>query len=125
VATNLLGKLKDKYDVRDPLFLALRYAPDDSEYEHLSMDASIRFEAGEALRDIPSPVVWETMVDAFFIRPHNVLEDFMSDWIAYQTDQLSGIEMPYSGMTFGDENRRFWFRSLAEEQQAQVRDQFC
>jgi hypothetical protein len=123
IATNLLGKLKDKYDVRDPLFHALRYAPDDEQYQFVSMNTSIRFEAGEALRDIPSPDVWETMIDAFFIRPRNVLESFLSDWIAYQTDRLSGIETPYSGIMFGDENRRFWFRALVEPNVAQNSDQ--
>jgi hypothetical protein len=63
---------------------------------------------------MPSPDVWETMVDAFFIRPRNVLESFMSEWIAYLTDRLSGIGTPYTGITFGDENQRFWFRALAE-----------
>jgi len=116
VATNLLGKLKDKYDVRAPLFHAIRYAPDDPQYEHLAMNTSIRFEAGEALRDIPSPDVWETMVDAFFIRPRNVLESFMSDWIEYLTDRLSGLDAPYTGMKWGDEQHRFWFRALAETQ---------
>jgi hypothetical protein len=114
VATHLLGKLKHNYDVRQPLLHALRYAPDDMNYQHLSMDASIRFEAGEALRDLPAPDVWETMVDAFFIRPRNVLEEFMSDWIAYLTDRLSGLDGPYAGMEYGDENQRFWFRALAE-----------
>jgi hypothetical protein len=116
VATNLLGKLKDKYDVRPPLFHALRYGPDDLQFPYVSLDASIRLEAGEALRDIPFPDVWETMVDAFFINPRNVLEEFMVDWIAYQTDRLSGIETSYSGMKWGDENRRFWFRALADKQ---------
>ncbi len=115
VATHLLGKLKDKYDVRLPLFHALRYGPDDVQDPYGSMDASIRFEAGEALSDIPSPDVWEAMVDAFFIRPRNVLEEFMSDWIAYLTDRLSGIETPYSGREWGDENRRFWFHALVDE----------
>jgi hypothetical protein len=122
VATNLLGKLKDKYDVRAPLFHALRHGPDDVQYPYVSLDAFIRLEAGEALRDIPSPDVWETMVDAFFIRPRNVLESFMSDWIAYQTDRLSGIETPYSGMEWGDENMRFCFRALADEQNTQANE---
>lgn len=115
VATNLLGKLKDKYDVRPALFHALRTAPDDSQYQQLLMGASIRFEAGQALRDIPLPDVWETMVDAFFIRPRYVLEDFMVDWIAHLTDRLSGIETPYSGMEWRDENWRCWFRALADK----------
>jgi hypothetical protein len=114
VATNLLGKLRHKYDVRKPLLYALRYAPDDMNYQHRSMDASIRFEAGEALRDIPSPDVWEAMVDSFFIRPRNVLESFMSDWIAYLTDRLSGLDVPYSGMQYSDEDHRFWFRGLVD-----------
>jgi hypothetical protein len=114
VATHLLGKLKHNYDVRQPLKYTLRYAPDDPQYEHLIMNASVRFEAGEALRDLPSPEVWETMVDAFFIRPRNVLEEYISDWIEYLTDRLSGLDVPYSGMTWGDENQRFWFRALVE-----------
>jgi hypothetical protein len=119
VATNLLGKLKSKYDVRHPLIHALRYAPDDAQYEHLAMDASVRFEAGEALRDIPSPDVWESMVDAFFIRPRNVLETFMSYWIEYLTDRLSGLNVAYSGSIYGDENKRFWFRALVDENSGQ------
>lgn len=119
VATNLLGKLKDKYDVRHPLIHALRYAPDDAQHEHLAMDASVRFEAGEALRDIPSPDVWESMVDAFFIRPRNVLETFMSYWIEYLTDRLSGLDVVYSGSKYGDENNRFWFRALVEARSEQ------
>ncbi|MBC7812283.1 MAG: hypothetical protein H7175_14100 [Burkholderiales bacterium] len=122
VATNLLGKLKHQYDVRPALFHALRHAPDDAKYNDLAMSASIRFEAGEALRDIPSPEVWETMIDAFFIRPQNVLESFLSDWIAYLTDRLSGIDAPYSGIKWGDENERFWFRALAESNDSQEED---
>lgn len=114
VATNLLGKLKLLYDVRPPLFHALRYAPDDSHYQDLAMSVSVRFEAGEALRDIPSPDVWEMMVDAYFIRPDNVLGSFMRSWIGYLTDQLSGIDKPYSDRSWGDENNRFWFLALAE-----------
>jgi hypothetical protein len=114
VAVYLMGKLKQKYDVRPPLFHALLYGPYDANFEHLDLNAAIRLEAGEALRDIVTPDVWVTMVDAFFMRPRNVLEDYMSDWIEYLTDRLSGIEKPYSGMSLGDEDRRFWFRALVD-----------
>jgi hypothetical protein len=55
----------------------------------------------------------------FFINPCNVLEEFMVDWIAYQTDCLSGIKAPYSGLAWGDGNNRWWFGARAAEQNRQ------
>lgn len=94
-ATRFLGKLKDQYDVREPLFHAVRYGPVDPKWSYRSWVSPIRFEAGAALREMPSADVWETMIDAYFIDPDQSLMSFFTAWIAHLTDQLSGIHTPY------------------------------
>ncbi|HUN06151.1 MAG TPA: hypothetical protein PLQ56_06100 [Aggregatilineales bacterium] len=96
-ATRFLGKLKDQYDVREPLFHAVRYGPVDPKWSYRSWVSPIRFEAGAALREMPSADVWETMIDAYFIDPDQNLMSFFMAWIAHLTDQLSGIHTPYKG----------------------------
>lgn len=96
-ATRFLGKLKDQYDVREPLFHAVRYGPVDPKWIYRSWVSPIRFEAGAALCEMPSADVWETMIDAYFIDPDQNLMSFFTGWIAHLTDHLSGIHTPYNG----------------------------
>jgi hypothetical protein len=119
VATHLLGKLGHKCDVAGFLCYLLKYAQDDWDND-IAPHSPVRFEAGDALKDMPSPQVWAEMVDAFFIRPHNVLSDFMLDWIEHVTDRLDGISGAYSGVRWGDPERRGWFRALAEITEEQL-----
>ena len=114
VATHLLSKLKDQYEVLPALLHALRYAPDDAPNQQRSMNAPVRYEAGEALVSIISPDVWETMIDVLFARPSNDLDHFLLDWIEYLTHRLSGLDVSYEGSRMPDENRRYWFHALVE-----------
>lgn len=110
-AIHFLGKLKDQYDVRDPLFRAVCYGPEDPTRRDSAITSPIRWEAGKALCGIASPDVWETMVDAFFIKRDDTLPGMLCDWITHLTDQLSGVEEPYPVTGWwGDE--RPWLRDV-------------
>jgi hypothetical protein len=84
----------------------------------------MRFEAGEILRDHPSPEVWEILVSEYF-RAVNFFEAmYILEWITYQTDVLSGIDSPDKGRTY-PVGLRPWFQALAAreaEQDAEQRD---
>lgn len=68
VATYLIGKLWPQYNVVSLLCDLLKYAEDSWGDDALPL-TPIRFEAGEALKDRPSPQVWEEMIDAFSSTP--------------------------------------------------------
>lgn len=119
VATHMLGKLRHKHKVTGILCYLLKYAEDDWDND-ISPLSPIRAEAGEALKEMPSPQVWAEMIDAFFINPANVLSDFMLDWIAHVTDRLDGLSTAYGGGLWGDEEYRRWFRALAEISEEQL-----
>ncbi len=122
VATHMLGKLRHKYKVTDILCYLLKYAEDDWGND-ISPLSPIRVEAGEALKDMSSPQVWEEMIDAFFINPANVLSNFMLDWISHVTDILDGLSIEYAGVSFGAKDQRHWFRALAEISEEQFRQE--
>jgi hypothetical protein len=110
-AIRFIGKLKDHYDVRAPLFRAVCYGPEDPAQKDYAITSPVRWEAGKALCGIASPDVWETMVDAFFIRRDDTLPGMLCDWITHLTDQLSGVEEPYPVTGWwGDE--RPWLRDV-------------
>jgi len=115
VAAYFLGKLRQQYDVLE-LLCALARNGRDTDRENTMLNFPIRFEAGEALRDSASPAAWETLVDAFFIRPANVLNELQIDWIAHLTDVLSGIETEYSGVHLGDKQSCWWFHALGDDE---------
>ncbi|HEX2621971.1 MAG TPA: hypothetical protein VHL11_17565 [Phototrophicaceae bacterium] len=107
IVTHFLGKLVHDTKVVSSLCYLVRHA-NDTDRSDRDIYAIVRFEAGEALKNVPTPEVWETMIDAFFIRPENTLSNFMTDWIAHLTDCLSGSQQDYSGMTLAIE-KRWWF----------------
>ena len=111
VAENFLGKLKHLYKVHYWLIPELRNAPSHEGY-------GLCYEAGEALRDIPTPYVWEALVEASFIRykMSGDMRFFLCDWVEYVTDRLSGLNIDYRGSGWGDESKRPWFQDLAVEQ---------
>ncbi len=113
VATHLLGKLSHKHKVTGILCYLLKYAQDDWDNDIAPL-SPVRTEAGEALKDMPSPQVWTEMIDAFFTNPPNVLAGDMLDWIAHVTDMLDGISTAYCGRFWGTDEKRRWFRALAE-----------
>lgn len=79
----------------------------------------IIFEAGAALRDQPSAQVREAFIEVFLRGVGDEGRRPFLDWIAYQTDRLSGLEVEYTGATWPVE-RRPWFRALVErEKQAE------
>lgn len=72
----------------------------------------LRFEAGEGLRDRPTPESWGALVNGFFIEPRAKLDPFLLDWIAHVTDQLDGVHTAYAGKLFPVEERP-WFIELS------------
>ena len=91
VATHMIGKLHEQYDVTQLLLLVLKRAAwNGKEW------SPILSEAGEALLNIASAQVWESMVDIFFIQPQ-FFTNYFIDWIAYLTDRLEGHNVQYSG----------------------------
>jgi hypothetical protein len=112
VATYFIGQLLPKYDSLTVLQFQLRHAYDD--WGDDPVDSPIRYEAGEALLRHPSPDVWISLVDSFFINPTNVLSDFLEDWIAHMTDILSGEPHDYQGVRWGGIDNRGWFYALSE-----------
>lgn len=122
VATHMLGKLRHKYNVTGILCYLLKYAQDDWDNDIPPL-SPIRVEAGEALKDMPTPQVWEEMIDAFFINPTNILSDFMLDWVAHVTDILDGQSTAYAGVLWGAEDQRRWFRALAEISEEQLQQE--
>lgn len=111
VATHFIGKLLPKYNSLYTLLYLLKHAADD--WGEPPCHSPIRFEAGEALMQHHSSEVWETLVDAFFINPRNILSNFMQSWIDHVTDALSGDQHDYNGSRWAIENRG-WFYSLTE-----------
>lgn len=115
VAVHFLGKL-----LPNPTFLArmMNFVTSTDDYwvwqDEDDLDCfvthfPVRFEAGAALCNYPSPQVWECLVDAYFVSS-SYTESFR-DWIQYQTDVLSGGETEYKGHSWQIE-KRVWFKSL-------------
>jgi hypothetical protein len=111
VATYYLGKLQNQYDSTRVLLRLLTYAVDDWGDSEVP---PIRMEAGEALRNVATPQVWEGMVNAFFINPRNVLSSFLIDWITHLTDRLSGGQTEYNGVNWNGSEGSRMFGALAE-----------
>jgi hypothetical protein len=61
-----------------------------------------QFELCDVLRAYPSPRAWTH-------------QRYFLDWIAYQTDVLSGLEVEYTGATLAVEDRP-WFRALVQQE---------
>ncbi|MBX3062784.1 MAG: hypothetical protein KF726_07405 [Anaerolineae bacterium] len=97
-ATHFLGKLQEKEGVIEILCSLIQEAQDE-----WKADVPVRFEAGEALSYSASPIAWQAILNTLLQRPHNEL--FLTDWLSYLTDQLSGIYTVYSGCTYS--NRRW------------------
>ena len=112
VATHFLGRLHPQYDVQSVLS-SLLFVEDDRNDPDVP-GAPVRYEAGTALLDLPSPATWIALVDSFFFSPHNVLQTFQREWIAYVTDRLRGIDGAYHGLNYGGIEKRPWFRALVD-----------
>lgn len=112
VATYFLGKLQGQYDTMRHFEGAL-YLNDDWG-DDVSPDSPIRYEAGELLISVPSPQVWQRLIDSYFLRNPNVFATFLEDWITYVTDILSGVHTVYSGMIMGEISCRPWFKALVD-----------
>lgn len=112
-AIHLIGKLKDSYPAAvNTLMLTLRYASDPpalpNGFESINY---LRYEAGEALRDHPTPAVWEAMIDTYLTYIDNLLSAFLEEWIQDLTDQLSGVPVPRYGYRWG--LKRYWLMGLS------------
>lgn len=112
VAAHLIGDLRFEYDVIPVLSQLLRFG--NVYWDDQRFDSPIRYEAGEALLSIPTPAVWETMVDSYFIEPRDDLLGFQIDWIEHLTDVLSGETIQYQGLGYGEMARRPWFQALSQ-----------
>ena len=112
VATHFLGRLHPQYDVQ-PILISLLFVDDDWNVPN-SPDSPVRYEAGVALLDLPSPETWIALVDSFFVNPRNILQSFQREWIAYVTDRLSGVDGAYHGLHYGGIEKRPWFRALVD-----------
>ena len=66
--------------------------------DHFSAYSPVRFELGDVLRAYPKPAIWDVLVSAYFFvaRAHH---RYFIDWIVYQTDRLSGLQVEYTGAT--------------------------
>lgn len=82
--------------------------------DHYSAYSPMRFELGDVLRNYPEPLIWDVLIDSYFFvaRSHH---HYFLDWIAYQTDRLSGLDVEYTGATLAVEDRP-WFRALVERE---------
>ncbi|MEO8396226.1 MAG: hypothetical protein ABI700_24745 [Chloroflexota bacterium] len=103
-AIHFLGKLSQDPEIFSFILKMVRYAI-----------ASVSFEAANALYLHPLPEVWEALVNGFFVNANSAKIDYFIDWIAYQTDRLSGLEVEYTGATLAVEDRP-WFRALVERE---------
>lgn len=112
VATNFIGQLPDAFDTFPALAWLMRIG--DVNWDPFRFDSPIRYEAGEALLRMPTPAVWETLVDSYFIYPRDDLLSFQIAWIDHLTDVLSGETSEYKGIHYGDVTRRSWFQALSE-----------
>jgi hypothetical protein len=99
-------------------------------FYHLTPDfleSGITLEAGEALREVIDSGSWLEMVDAFLVCRDNTVLNFFEDWIAYQTDRLSGSQEPYTGVRLREQiETRPWFWELEQismDDLARIRDQ--
>lgn len=121
VAAYFLGKLLDQYEAAvEDLMRLIREVSDEQYYPDLRLkqfkrlDYPVRYEAGYALRKIDSPLVWEAMVDVYFmIRERTSAAYALLDWIQDMTDRLSGIEVEPKDDAIPLEHRP-WFRALVE-----------
>jgi hypothetical protein len=123
VATRLIGKLRQQFNVFPVLTFLMRYGDVVWHYSRFGQstgviwdserfDSPIRCEAGEGLLSFQTSVTWEVIVESYFINPRDDLLPFQQDWIAYLTDVLSGEAKEYTGIKYGDEERRIWYQAL-------------
>ncbi|MEP7293877.1 MAG: hypothetical protein ABI835_18965 [Chloroflexota bacterium] len=115
-AVHFLGQLSQKPDFMSRMIYLLRYLsyrvwrhPNGESYRPALI------EVGEVLRDHPSPEVWKVFIGTFFRDIDNESSTFLLDWIAYQTDVLSGLDVEYTGATLEVQDRP-WFRALVERE---------
>lgn len=73
----------------------------------------VRFEAGNALRTIAKPIVWEMFVEAFLLYPTDHLLGHLPGWIATLTDILSGLQVEHISTELAFEKRP-WFQALMQ-----------
>ncbi len=71
-------------------------------------------EALIAVCEIRTPIVWETMIEAYFLLPVWSFEKRLHRWIGRMTDQLSGVITDIQEWGGKDVNRRMWIRELFE-----------
>lgn len=111
VATYLIGKLREKYDVFDDLSWQLRHG--NVHWEDNPYQSPVRSEAAWALSQIPTVATWEVLVDSYFMCPVMDLATSLEFWIAHVTDVLSGEDVPTDK---SDQSRRRlpWFRALSQ-----------
>ena len=113
VAIHFIGKLYQQYDIALTLYRHVRYSRDDWGDE-LMPDSPVRYEAGEALLNLPTPETWAAVVDSYFIAPRDVFLDFQIAWITHLTDVLSGdTKKVYDGIHHAEPTKRRWFHALA------------
>ncbi|MBZ0285572.1 MAG: hypothetical protein K8L97_32880 [Anaerolineae bacterium] len=121
VAVHFIGKLCDqRYPAIPALCRLLQHVSDERQYPSLRtkdfnrFDNPVRYEAGYALRKIDSPLVWEAMVDVYFmIRERTSTAYGFLTWIQDMTDRLSGIEVEPKDDAIPLEHRP-WFRALVD-----------
>jgi hypothetical protein len=117
-AIHFLGKLPLATNYLKRLLFHIRHTDDAWKCEDVTergmyfIHHPLRFEVGEILRDHPSPEIWQTLIDSYLTI--NYYPNFMLDWISYQTDILSGLDVPYTGKTWKPEARP-WFQALATQ----------
>ena len=117
-AVHFFGKLKQTSDYLPTMLRLLKY-PCRRYWRAPGRGVAyipVIFEAGAALHDQPSGEVWEAFISVFFRGVGDESRRPFLDWIAYQTDRLSGLEVEYTGATWNVE-RRPWFRALVEREQ--------
>ena len=77
--------------------------------------APVRSAAARALKNVPSPRVWEALVDTLLILQSQHTEAILVNCVAYVTDVLSGDRLPDEPQPVSDEWRRGWHRTLSED----------
>ncbi|MBL8156931.1 MAG: hypothetical protein JNM70_22345 [Anaerolineae bacterium] len=117
-ATHFIGKLSVQFDVFPVLAWLVRHG--GLVWDNEVWYSPIRYEAGEALISMPNPMVWEVLVDGYFIDPCDELLDFQEEWIEHVTGVLSGDTKPYTGGRIGEESWRRWFRDLSKVTEEEI-----
>lgn len=83
----------------------------------MDLDTPVRREAAFAVSEIIRPVVWEAIVEAYFLIPPWFFEELLHNWIGRMTDHLSGVVSDIREWGLGDVNDRMWFRRMTMEEQ--------